>query len=70
LPGIIPETETCEGWMPQGLEDLWKKFNAEWERCGFLVNRLPDDLCERFMCIQAEVFAEAKAAGRKPGEDD
>jgi hypothetical protein len=21
--GIIAETETCEGWQPQGIEQLW-----------------------------------------------
>jgi hypothetical protein len=64
--GIIPETETCEGWTPQGIEDLWQKVNAEWEKYGFLVSRLPDDMGERFMRIQAEAFEKAKVAGWNP----
>ena len=70
--GIIPETETCEGWLPQGIEDLWRKVNEEWEKYGFLVSRLPDDLRERFMRIQSEALEKAKAAGwsAEMGDDD
>src|SRR6056300_966554 len=42
--GIIPETETCEGWLAAGIEDLWRKVNAEWEKHGFLVGNLPPEL--------------------------
>jgi hypothetical protein len=70
--GIIPETETCEGWLPQGIEDLWRKVNAEWEKYGFRVDGLPDDLRERFLRIQNEAVEKARAAGWNPelGEDD
>ena len=61
--GLIPESETCEGWLPQGIESLWEKVNAEWEKYGFLVSDLPDDLRERFMRIQAVAIECAKAAG-------
>lgn len=65
--GLIDESETCEGWMPQGIEDLWRKVNQEWEKYGFRVNHLPDDMRERFMRIQAEALKNAKAAGWTPG---
>lgn len=61
--GIIPETETCEGWLAGGIEDLWRKVDAEWEKYGFLVSNLPDDIREKFMRIQAEAVEKAKAAG-------
>lgn len=61
--GLIPESETCEGWLAQGIEGLWEKVNAEWEKHGFLVSALPDDLREKFMRIQAAAIARAKAAG-------
>jgi len=67
--GLIPETETCEGWLAQGLEDLWTKVNKEWEKYGFLVSNLPDDLKQNFMRIQSEAFAKAKAAGWDPEQD-
>lgn len=60
---IIPETETCEGWLAGGIEDLWRKVDAEWEKYGFLVSNLPEDIREKFMRIQAEAIDKAKAAG-------
>ena len=67
--GFIPETETCEGWLMQGIEDLWGRVNAEWEKYGFQVNNLPDDLRERFMRIQTEALEKAKKAGWTPDDD-
>lgn len=61
--GIIPESETCEGWLAAGVEDLWRKVDAEWEKYGFLVSNLPPELRERFMRIHDEAFSRAKAAG-------
>jgi hypothetical protein len=68
--GLIEETETCEGWLPQGIEDLWGKVNAEWEKYGFRVSSLPDDLRERFMRIQNEAVQKARAAGWVPELED
>jgi hypothetical protein len=70
--GIIPESETCEGWLTQGIEDLWHQVNEEWEKYGFRVSHLPDDLRERFMRIQTEALEKAKNAGWSPdmGSDD
>ena len=64
--GLIKEGETCEGWMPQGIEDLWQKVNLEWEKYGFLVSNLPNDMRQRFMRIQAEAREKARAAGWNP----
>jgi len=61
--GLIAETETCEGWTAAGIEDLWRKVNAEWEKYGFLVSNLPAPLREKFMRIQEEAMTKAKAAG-------
>jgi hypothetical protein len=66
--GLIPETETCEGWLSQGLEDLWRKVNEQWEKYGFLVNNLPPELRERFLRIQREAIEQAIAAGWDPDE--
>lgn len=64
--GIIPETETCEGWPTLRIEDLWRQVSEEWEKYGFLVSNLPDDLRERFMRIQHEALQKAKQAGWSP----
>lgn len=61
--GLIPETETCEGWLSAGIQSLWEKTSQEWEKYGFLVSNLPEDLRERFERIQTEAVIRAKAAG-------
>ena len=61
--GLLPETETCEGWLPQGIEALWEKVDAEWEKWGFSVAALPDDLQDRFKRIHAAGMERARAAG-------
>lgn len=61
--GLISESETCEGWLAQGIESLWVKVDAEWEKYGFLVGRLPEDIRQRFMRIHGEAVEKAKAAG-------
>ncbi|TDY04221.1 hypothetical protein [Thiohalophilus thiocyanatoxydans] len=66
---LIPETETCEGWLPQGIDDLWGKVNSEWEKYGFQVSNLPDELREKFMRIQDEAFQRAREAGWDPHRD-
>ena len=66
---IIPETETCEGWMAAGIQSLWEKTNAEWEKYGFLVSNLPEDIRQRFDRIQDEAIKRARAAGWDPEKD-
>lgn len=61
--GIIPESETCEGWLAAGIEDLWRKVDTEWEKYGFLVGNLPDELSKRFMRIHSEALERARSAG-------
>jgi hypothetical protein len=70
--GLIEESETCEGWLPQGIEDLWHKVQLEWEKYGYQVGRLPEELQERFMRIQNEAFRRARAEGWDPelADDD
>ena len=64
--GLIEESETCEGWMRQGIEDLWRKVNDEWEKYGFRVSNLPDDLRERYLRIQRDAMERARASGWNP----
>jgi hypothetical protein len=61
--GIIPETETCENWNMQGIDDLYQKVSAEWDKYGCLVSRLPPDLFERHQKIYQEAVETARAAG-------
>ncbi len=63
--GLIPENETCEGWTAAGIESLWQKVDAEWEKYGFLVNNMPDELRTRFLQIHDQALTRAKASGWK-----
>ena len=68
--GLLPETETCEGWLQAGLEDLWRRVDAEWEKYGFQVSNLPDDVRERFLRIHDEAVKRARELGWNPELDD
>ncbi|TCK19523.1 hypothetical protein DFR30_2836 [Thiogranum longum] len=61
--GVIPETETCEGWNFGGIDNLLDKVNHEWDKYGCLVSNLPDDLRERHERIHGEAIKRARAAG-------
>jgi len=61
--GLLPETETCEGWNFAGIDALLDKVNAEWDKYGCLVSRLPKELFERHQKIHDEAIEKAKAAG-------
>jgi hypothetical protein len=61
--GLIPETETCEGWNLARVNALLQQVNAEWDKYGCLVSQLPDDLRQRHQRIHDEAIARAKAEG-------
>lgn len=63
LFGLIPETETCENWNLAGIDALLQKVNAEWDKYGCLVSRLPPELAERHHRIYEAAMAKARAAG-------
>ncbi len=60
---IIPEEQNCEGWLAAGIEDLWRKVNAEWEKYGFKVANLPEETRQRYLRIQEQAIAHAKRSG-------
>ncbi len=61
--GIIEETETCKGWNLAGIDALQDKVNAEWDKYGCLVSRLPEDLFERHQRIHDEAVKKARELG-------
>ncbi|EHQ53013.1 hypothetical protein ECTPHS_10009 [Ectothiorhodospira sp. PHS-1] len=67
--GLIPETETCEGWTPARIQMLHDQVAAAWDQHGLLASRLPPDLRERHARIHDEAIARAKAQGWVPGMD-
>ncbi len=61
--GLLPETETCEGWNLPGVDALLQKVNAEWDKYGCLVKHLPDELRARHDRIHGAALVKAKEAG-------
>lgn len=61
--GLIPETETCEGWNLAGIDALLDKVNAEWDKYGCLVSNLPAESFARHQRIHDRAIADAKEAG-------
>ncbi len=67
--GLIPETETCEGWLSTAIQDLWDKTSKEWEKYGFLVSNLPEEKRKCFERIQSEAIKRANKEGWDPQKD-
>ena len=61
--GLLPETETCQGWNLAGIDGLLQKVNMEWDKYGCLVSNLPGELRERHQRIHDEALAQARATG-------
>jgi hypothetical protein len=68
--GLLPETETCEGWDYDRLETLYDKVTASWTPYGHLASRLPPELRERHTRLYAEAIRRARERGWEPGIDD
>ncbi len=61
--GLIPESETCQGWNLAGIDGLLQRVNAEWDKYGCLVSQLPDELFKRHGRIHGAAISRARAAG-------
>lgn len=61
--GLIPESETCEGWNLAQIDGLLQKVNAEWDKYGCLVSHLPEDLRRRHEKFHDAAIANARAVG-------
>lgn len=70
LFGLIPETETCEGWTAQRIQALYDKVTAEWEKYGHMVSSLPPELAPKHREIYDAAIARARALGWNPELDD
>ena len=68
LFGLLPETETCEGWTIQRIQGLYDEVTREWEKYGHMVSNLPQDLAEKHRRIYAEAVRNAREKGWDPDE--
>ena len=64
--GLIPETETCEGWNVAAIESLYEKVTRAWEPYAHLPSRLPPELLERHQRIYAAAVERARELGWDP----
>ena len=70
LFGILPETETCEGWTASGIQDLYEKVYEAWEPYGHMVGLLPDELKQRHREIHDAAVKKARELGWYPDLSD
>ena len=68
--GLIPESETCEGWSTAEIQLLSDKVHEDWVKYGCLVSNLPPDLRERHGRIHDEAVKRARDLGWDPELDD
>ena len=68
--GLLPETETCQGWTHGAMETLGQKVQAEWDKYGYRVNGLPDAIRQVHQRIHSEAIARARAQGWDPGSEE
>jgi len=67
--GLIPETETGEGWQLAQIQMLHDRVAAEWDKYGLLVRNLPPELGERHSRIHTEAIERARELSWEPGLD-
>ena len=68
--GLIPQSETCAGWTPAQMQQLYDRVDAAWQPYGHLPSRLPPELRARHTRIHADALARARALGWDPSLDD
>ena len=68
--GLIPESETCEGWPLAQIQQLYDRVTRAWEPYGHLVSNLPPELRERHARIYDEAVRRARALGWDPDLSD
>ncbi len=57
--GLIPESQTCEGWTAGPLQLLYDQTSSKWEECGYRVSNLPEELRQLHERIHREAIERA-----------
>lgn len=70
--GLLPESETCQGWSASQMQVLYEKLVLAWEPYAHLPSLLPPELRARHTRIYEEAITKAKSLGWDPelGEDE
>lgn len=64
--GLLPESETCEGWSLDRIQALYDRVTEAWMPYGHMVNKLPEPLRERHQAIYDAAIKRARAMGWSP----
>jgi len=67
--GLIPETETGEGWQLGQIQNLHDRVSAEWDKYGLLARNLPPELQERHARVHGAAVERAREFGWVAGLD-
>ena len=70
--GLLPDTETCEGWDAAQMQNLYEQVYAAWEPYAHIPSRLPEALREKHTRLYAEAINTARKDGcdAELGEDE
>lgn len=61
--GLIPETETCEGWTMDRIQLLYDQVTERRESYGYTVQDYPPEIRERHERIHREAMEKARSLG-------
>jgi hypothetical protein len=67
--GILPETETCEGWTLGRMQNLYEQVSDARAKYGFRFADLPPEIQERHERIHREAMVRARELGWDPDAD-
>jgi hypothetical protein len=66
--GLIPETQTCEGWSVGQVDVLYDQVSKAWEPYANLPSRLPPELAEKHQRIYQAAVDQARDKGWDPDQ--
>jgi hypothetical protein len=68
--GIIPESESCEGWTVAQLQTLYDQVSKAWGPYGHLASQLPEDLRQTHARIYEASVQKAREQGWSPDMEE
>ncbi len=72
LFGLVAADESCAGWEPGRIQQLYERVFAAWAPYGHMPSNLPDGLRQQHAHMYAQSIETARRAGWDPelGDDD
>lgn len=72
LFGLVAADESCSGWEPGRMQQLYERVFAAWEPYGHMPGNLPDGVREQHARMYSQSIEFARSAGWDPelGDDE